>query len=343
MHVLVTGGAGFIGSNFVRYWAASTPWTTRSSSTTRSPTPATWKASRTWRIASSSSTATSATSRLSGAALDDNGIERDRPLRRGVPQQPGRARPGPLLHDERDRHPDACSRRRGGRSIPRFHHISTCEVYGDLALDSPDAFTESDPVPAAHPLQRVQSGGRPRGARIYRDLRTSGHDHQLLQQLRALSVPREGDPALHHTGRIDDEPLPLYMSTQNKREWLHVDDHCSAIELVLECGRIGETYHVGSGEEATIEQIADAVLTTLGQAGEPEVDRGGPAGTRPQVPARQLQDRATSSVGSRRWLSGRGLSSTVEWYAANRSWWEPLLDRAPVVESAWGELTELRV
>ena len=65
---------------------------------------------------------------------------------------------------------------------------------------------------------------------------------------------------LFATNALDDKPLPMYASTQNKREWLHVADHCRAIELVLESDKVGETYNVGSGIEASIEEIADLVL-----------------------------------------------------------------------------------
>ena len=67
------------------------------------------------------------------------------------------------------------------------------------------------------------------------------------------------------TNALDDRELPLYASTQNKREWLHVRDHCRAIELVLERGREGETYNVGSGVEKSVEEIADAVLELTGK------------------------------------------------------------------------------
>ena len=70
---------------------------------------------------------------------------------------------------------------------------------------------------------------------------------------------------LFTTNAIDDEPLPMYASTQNKREWLHVLDHCEAIDLVLATGAPGETYNVGSGVEATIEEIADRVLELTGK------------------------------------------------------------------------------
>ncbi len=134
---------------------------------------------------------------------------------------------------------------------------------------------------------------------------------------------------------LDDRPLPLYESTANRREWLHVVDHCRAIEAVLERGRIGETYHVGSGVEASIEEIADAVLAVLGQAGLAQEDRPRPSRPRPPLPARLHQDHHelgwAPTVGFE-----EGLADTVRWYADNRDWWEPLMDRAPVVESRRG-------
>jgi dTDP-glucose 4,6-dehydratase len=128
--------------------------------------------------------------------------------------------------------------------------------------------------------------------------------------------------------------LPLYASVQNRREWLHVIDHCRAIEEVLGRGRVGETYHVGSGVEASIEQLADRVLAILGK----------PASLKTIVPDRPGHDRrylldASKLQRELGWSPtiefGAGLAETVEWYASNRAWWEPLRDRAPVEETAW--------
>jgi dTDP-glucose 4,6-dehydratase len=126
----------------------------------------------------------------------------------------------------------------------------------------------------------------------------------------------------------------MYASTQNKREWLHVLDHCRAIELVLERGREGETYNVGSGVEASIEEIADLVLRLTGK---PESLKTIVA-DRPGHDRRYLLD--SSKI--RRELGWthevefeRGLAETAEWYAANRDWWGPLKERAPVEETAW--------
>ena len=133
---------------------------------------------------------------------------------------------------------------------------------------------------------------------------------------------------------LDDKPLPLYASTANKREWLHVLDHCRAIELVLERGEAGETYNVGSGIEKSIEEIADAVLEHTGK----------PEELKTIVPDRPGHDRRylLDSSKIRRELGWReeigwadGIADTVRWYAENREWWEPLRDRAPVDEAAW--------
>ena len=86
---------------------------------------------------------------------------------------------------------------------------------------------------------------------------------------------------LFTTLALDDQSLPLYASTENRREWIHVLDHCRAVERVLADGRVGETYHVGTGVEASIEQIADRVLAALGK----------PASLKTIVPDRPGHDR----------------------------------------------------
>ena len=187
--------------------------------------------------------------------------------------------------------------------VARFHHISTCEVYGDLALDSDDAFTEDAPVPAPHPVQRLEGGRRPRRAGLRRDLRAARHHHQLLNNYGPYQFPEKVIP-LFSAHALDDRPLPLYESTRNQREWLHVIDHCRAIEAVLERGRIGETYHVGSGVEASIEEIADAVLRRSGKPPVPQEDRPRPPRPRPALPPRLHQDHQGARLGPHHRLRG---------------------------------------
>src|SRR5205085_10876921 len=136
------------------------------------------------------------------------------------------------------------------------------------------------------------------------------------------------------TKALDDEPLPMYSSARNKREWLHVADHCRAIDRVLADGRVGETYNVGSGVEVALEDLTDRILELTGK----------PAELKTIVPDRPGHDRRylLDSTKLRTELGWEpevpfedGLRATVEWYAANRDWWEPLRQRAPVRETAW--------
>ena len=217
--------------------------------------------------------------------------------------------------------------------VGRFHHISTCEVYGDLDLDADEAFTEESPYRPRTPYNASKAAA----------------DHAVRAYFETYGLPvsitncannygpyqfPEKVIALFTTLALDDQPLPLYASTANRREWIHVTDHCRAIEHVITEGRVGETYHVGTGVEASIEEIADRVLAALGK----------PQTLKTIVPDRPGHDRRYLLDASkiRRQLGWTpqidfhlGLAQTVEWYAGRRDWWEPLRGRAPVVESAW--------
>jgi dTDP-glucose 4,6-dehydratase len=217
--------------------------------------------------------------------------------------------------------------------VERFHHVSTCEVYGDLALDTDEVFTEESPYRPRTPYNASKAGAD-HAVRAY--FETFGLPVTITNcsnNYGPFQFPEKVVP-LFTTNAIDDEPLPLYASTQNKREWLHVLDHCEAVDLVLRRGRPGETYNVGSGVEATIEEIADRVLELTGK----------PASLKRIVPDRPGHDRrylldATKIRDELGWTAARGfdegLAETVAWYQANRDWWEPLKERAPVEESAW--------
>ncbi len=215
----------------------------------------------------------------------------------------------------------------------RFHHVSTCEVYGDLALDSDEVFTEESPYRPRTPYNASKAGAD-HAVRAY--FETYGLPVTITNcsnNYGAYQFPEKVLP-LFTTNALDDEPLPMYASTQNKREWLHVLDHCSAIDLVLREGTEGETYNVGSGTEATIEEIADLVLELTEK----------PASLKTIVPDRPGHDRrylldATKISEELGWKPAHGwregLAATVAWYAENREWWEPLKERAPVEETSW--------
>jgi dTDP-glucose 4,6-dehydratase len=217
--------------------------------------------------------------------------------------------------------------------VARFHHVSTCEVYGDLPLDSGEAFTEQSPYRPRTPYNASKAGAD-HAVRAY--FETFGLPVTITNcsnNYGPRQFPEKVIP-LFLTNALDDRELPLYASTQNRREWLHVDDHCRAIELVLGRGREGETYNVGSGLERSIEEIADLVLELTGK----------PQSLKAIVPDRPGHDRRylLDSSRLRRELGWQpeigfedGLRATAEWYAANRAWWQPLKGRAPVQETAW--------
>src|SRR6266540_3373284 len=148
--------------------------------------------------------------------------------------------------------------------VARFHHVSTCEVYGDLPLDTDEKFTEETPYRPRTPYNASKAGADHAVRAYYETYGLPVTITNCSNNYGPYQFPEKVIP-LFATKALDDEPLPLYASTQNKREWLHVLDHCRAIELALERGRLGETYNVGSGVEKTIEEIADAVLGALGK------------------------------------------------------------------------------
>jgi dTDP-glucose 4,6-dehydratase len=218
--------------------------------------------------------------------------------------------------------------------VGRFHHVSTCEVYGDLDLHAEEFFTESSPYRPRTPYNASKAGAD-HAVRAYSE--TYGLPVTLTNcanNYGPFQFPEKVIPVFA-TAALNDQPLTLYASTENRREWLHVHDHCTAIEAVLLRGRVGETYHVGSGVEASIMEIADLVLATLDK----------PDSLKKIVPDRPGHDRRyvldwTKLHTELDWSPSvtweDGLAETVRWYAEHRAWWEPLRERAPVVEGGWG-------
>ena len=221
--------------------------------------------------------------------------------------------------------------RRAG--VGRFHHVSTCEVYGDLPLDTDESFSEESPYRPRTPYNASKAGGDHAVRAYYETFGLPISITNCSNNYGPFQFPEKVIP-LFVTNALDDEPLPLYASTENRREWLHVLDHCRAIDLVLHEGRLGETYNVGSGVEASIDEIADRVLELLGK----------PQTLKTIVPDRPGHDRrylldATKIRSELGWAPAipfeDGLRDTVAWYAGHRDWWEPLKARLQVQETAW--------
>jgi dTDP-glucose 4,6-dehydratase len=333
MNVLVTGGAGFIGSNFVHYWVEHHP-----DDLVVAYDALTYAGNRP-NLADVEDRITFVHGDVcdTGFALETlRGHEIDTVVHFAAESHNSLA----VLDPERFFRTNVLgtqSMLEAARhaEVTRFHHISTCEVYGDLPLDSDDAFAEDDAYRPRTPYNASKAGAD-HAVRAYAEtFGTAATITNCSNNYGPYQFPEKVIP-LFTAYALDDRPIPMYESTANRREWLHVVDHCRAVEAVLERGRVGETYHVGSGVEASIEQIADAVLDALGK----------PLTLKKIVPDRPGHDRRylldctkiTKELGWAPTIAFKeGLADTVRWYAANRSWWEPLLDRAPVVESSWGE------
>jgi dTDP-glucose 4,6-dehydratase len=217
--------------------------------------------------------------------------------------------------------------------VERFHHVSTCEVYGDLPLDSDESFSEESPYRPRTPYNASKAGGDHAVRAYFETWELPITITNCSNNYGPFQFPEKVIP-LFVTNALDDRPLPMYASTQNRREWLHVRDHCRAIELALEKGEPGETYNVGSAVEASIEEIADRVLELTGK----------PESLKTIVPDRPGHDRRylldSSKIGRELGWEPEigfeeGLRETVEWYAENRAWWEPLKERLQVEETAW--------
>lgn len=217
--------------------------------------------------------------------------------------------------------------------VGRFHHISTCEVYGDLDLDADEAFTEESPYRPRTPYNASKAAAD-HAVRSYHE--TFGLPVTITNcanNYGPYQFPEKVLP-LFVTRSLEQEPIPVYASRDNRREWIHVLDHCRAVEAVLERGRVGETYHVGTGVEASVDEIADLVL---GELGLPQ-ERKRIVPDRPGHDRRYLLDsgKIREELGWRPLIDFEtGIRQTIRWYTENRDWWAPLLGRSPVLEGEW--------
>ena len=202
----------------------------------------------------------------------------------------------------------------------RFVQVSTDEVYGDVAAG--ESSREDDPLRPSSPYAASKAGG---DLLILAYFRTYGVAASITRGSNTYGpnqYPEKIIP-LFITNVLDAEPVPVYGDGRQTRDWLHVDDHCAAVELVLRTGELGEVYNVGGGEELENIELTRRILELTGADG--SLVR--------HVEDRPGHDRRYSldSTKIRRdlgWSPERrfdeGLAETVAWYRERRDWWEPL-------------------
>jgi dTDP-glucose 4,6-dehydratase len=202
--------------------------------------------------------------------------------------------------------------------VRRVVHVSTDEVYGSIAAGS---WTEAAPLDPSSPYSAAKAGGDLLALAYARTYGMHVSVTRCCNNYGLYQYPEKVIP-LFVTNLLDGKPVPLYGDGRNVRGWLHVDDHCRGIQLVLTRGEPGRVYHVSGDTELANRDLAAAILGACGASWDMVV----PVADRPGHDLRySLDDSLLRSMGyTPRIPFPEGLKATVEWYAANRSWWEPL-------------------
>jgi dTDP-glucose 4,6-dehydratase len=213
---------------------------------------------------------------------------------------------------------------RAAGSIKRFVHIGTDEVYGELPLDRPDLlFTEETPIQPSSPYSSSKAAS---------DLLALAYHHTFGMDVVVTRCSNNFGPyqypekviPLFVTNLFDGKKVPLYGDGKNVRDWLHVTDHCEAILTVLEKGKPGEVYNVGGNNERNNNELTRMILKCTGHGEEmiqPVPDRLG-HDRRYAIDASKIKRELGWQPTRSAWPEA--LKATVEWYRANESWWRPL-------------------
>ena len=320
-HLLVTGGAGFIGSNFVHHVMAHTDDTvTVLDKLTYAGSAASLEGlpqNRVRLVEGDIADAVLVEELVSGLTGEGDAIvhyaaesHNDNSL----------ADPSPFLHTNITGTFTLLEAAR--RHGTRIHHVSTDEVYGDLELDDPERFTELTPYNPSSPYSATKAGSdllvrawvRSFGVRA--TLSNCSNNYGPRQHVEKF-IPRQ------ITNLIDGIRPRLYGAGLNVRDWIHADDHSSAVLTVLDRGELGETYLIGADGEESNKDVVEAILRLMGHdAGDYEhvTDRPG-HDLRYAIDSSKLR----AELGWEPAFADfeAGLAATIDWYRENESWWRP--------------------
>lgn len=318
MNIIVTGGAGFIGSNFVHYVYRERPnWNiTVLDSLTYAGNPANLEGLDPARV-------TLVTGDVTDAVLVDKLVsEHDAIVHYAAESHNDNSlqNPRPFLDTNIiGTYTILEAVRKHGK---RLHHISTDEVYGDLELDDPAKFTENTPYNPSSPYSSTKAGSdllvrawvRSFGVRA--TISNCSNNYGPFQHVEKF-IPRQ------ITEVLEGRRPKLYGAGENVRDWIHTEDHSSAVLTILEKGVIGETYLIGADGEKDNKSVVELILTHMGKDAkdyEHVADRPG-HDMRYAIDSTKLR----SELGWKPQFTDfeSGLKETIDWYVQNKAWWKP--------------------
>ena len=209
--------------------------------------------------------------------------------------------------------------------IERYHQVSTDEVYGDLPLDRPDLFfTETTPLHTSSPYSASKASADLLVQAYHRTFKLPVTISRCSNNYGPYHFPEKLIP-LMIANALADKELPVYGKGENVRDWLYVEDHCSAIDLIIHKGRVGEVYNIGGHNEKTNLEVVKIILKELNKS-ESLIKY---VTDRPGHDMRYAIDptKIHSELG---WLPATkfedGIKKTIQWYLDNKTWWQNIIN-----------------
>ena len=222
--------------------------------------------------------------------------------------------------------------------VKRFHQVSTDEVYGDLPLDRPDLFfTETTPLHTSSPYSSSKASADLFVMAYHRTFGLPVTISRCSNNYGPYQFPEKLIPLIISRA-LDNEELPVYGKGENVRDWLHVEDHCVAIDLIVRNGRVGEVYNIGGHNERTNLEVVKTILKALGK---PEslikyvTDRPG-HDMRYAIDPTKME---TELGWKPKYVFDTGIQQTIEWYLNHKEWWEHIIsgEYSQYFEKMYGE------